>query len=200
MPELHKPVLPPLATAPSAPVEGQVYYDSVKNAIGVYNGASWDYTQVVEDTTPVLGGDLDLGAFEILLESVPAADVTASGIKSSVTVDANATGVGALLFLAADGNYEEADADLVTTMPGLVLALESGTGTKEVLHVGYIRQDSWTWVLVAGEGNLLYASTTAGAMTQTAPSASGDQVQILGYATHADRMFFNPSFIMVEIT
>jgi len=36
-------------------------------------------------------------------------------------------------------------------------------------------------------------------MTQTPPSDSGDQVQALGFATHADRMYFNPNSTVLEI-
>ena len=49
---------------------------------------------------------------------------------------------------------------------------------------------------------LIYLSTTGtsgNTLTQTAPSGSGDIVQILGVATHADRIFFNPSLTYAEV-
>lgn len=123
-------------------------------------------------------------------------DLTATGeVLTDATVDANATGIGALLYLASDGHYEEADADAASTMPVTAMALETGTGSKDVLLSGFIRDDSWSWT----PGALLYASTTTGAITETAPSGSGDQVQVIGYAYSATVIRFDPSLVLVEI-
>jgi chorismate synthase len=114
---------------------------------------------------------------------------------STVTVDTNATGVGAALYVAADGNLDEADADAAATMPCSALALETGTGSKKVLLLGYMRNDGWDWT----PGGIIYVSDSAGGLTQTTVSGSGDQIQEVGIATHADRMYFNPSYAVVEI-
>jgi hypothetical protein len=128
-------------------------------------------------------------------ESYPATDHTADGETAFVTVDTNATGFGAALYEASDGNYDEADADAVATMPCVVLALEAGTGTKKVLRKGYIRDDSWTWT----PGSGVFVDTTAGALTQTAPSGSGDMVQCVGIAESATVLNFFPNWVTVEI-
>ena len=54
---------------------------------------------------------------------------------------------------------------------------------------------AWTWTV----GGLIYADTTIGGFTQTAPSGSGDQVQVVGYAVHADTMWFDPDLTLVEV-
>jgi len=131
----------------------------------------------------------------LILDSTPNSDLTASGIESTVTVDANATGVGALFYRASDGNFEEADADAASTMIVSAIALETGTGPKRVLLSGYIRNDAWNWT----PGALLYASTTAGAITATAPSGAADIVQIIGIAVSADIIYFNPDYTYIEI-
>jgi len=159
------------------------------------SGTGYLIGAVVDDTTPQLGGDLDLNQKYVQLDPTPTSDHTGNGEMASVTVDVNATGIGALLYVASDGNYEEADADAATTAPAQALALESGTGTKKVLLRGYFRDDTWTWTV----GGLLYLSTTSGAMTQTAPSGTGDQVQVVGYAVSADAIYFNPSLVLVEV-
>jgi hypothetical protein len=51
------------------------------------------------------------------------------------------------------------------------------------------------------EGIRVFASTTAGEATLTAPSATGDTVRVLGYSLNAGdkKMFFNPDSTHVEI-
>ena len=116
-------------------------------------------------------------------------------VTSFETVDTNSVGISSALYMASDGNFDEADADAAATMPCSALALQSGTGVKEVMTQGYITNYSWSWTV----GGLIYASTTAGELTQTAPSGSGDQVQVVGFATHTDRIFFNPNYMLIEI-
>ncbi len=49
-------------------------------------------------------------------------------------------------------------------------------------------------------GGLVYASGTAGEMTQTPPNTTGDQVQVLGYAATAKIIYFNPNLMVLELT
>lgn len=126
---------------------------------------------------------------------LPTADHTANGDKLTVTVDVNAFGFGATLYMASDGNMETADASGANYMPCVAIALESGTGSKEVLLRGYVRDDTWNFT----PGGLIYVSTTLGDLTQTAPSGSGDQVQVIGWAYSADIMVFDPSLVLVEV-
>lgn len=147
-------------------------------------------------------GDLSVGtatistyasvAGYIEFDPSPASDDSGSGITSSVTVDTNAFGVGACLYMASDGHYDTTDADATSTMPCSAMALETSTGTKDVLNYGYIRNDGWNWGTVGG---LLYVSTTTGALTQTAPSGASDVVQIVGYAISDDEIMFMPNLI-----
>jgi len=127
--------------------------------------------------------------------NTPINDLTGTGVTSYGTVDANSTGVGAALYIASDGNYEEADADAVTTMPCVALALETGTGNKKILLQGYIRNNSWTWT----PGGQIFISPTTGLLTQTSPSVAGQQVQIVGYAIKSNTVFFNPNFMLIEL-
>lgn len=122
-------------------------------------------------------------------------DLEASGVIIPATVDVNATGIGALLFLASDGHYEEADADAAATMPGTAIALEAGTGTKNVLLMGFFRDDSFTWT----PGEFLYVGETAGAIVSTAPSDAGDQVQRIGIAYSAEIVYFKPDLTVIEV-
>ena len=102
-----------------------------------------------------------------------------------------------LLYLKSDGKWWKADADAAASMPGLRMALESKTADQacSMLVAGRVRDDDWNWTV----GGMIYASTTTGALTQTAPSGSADIVQIVGIAYHADKIIFNPSMTFLEI-
>ena len=70
------------------------------------------------------------------------------------------------------------------------------TGTY--LMLGVARQDAWAWTV----GGLIYLSITGmtgNTLTQTAPSGTDEVVQIIGIATHDDRMIFSPNLTQVEI-
>ena len=156
---------------------------------------------VVEDTTPELGADLELQQFSLKLPTgEPTTNLTAIGIIVTATVDTNAEGIGAPLAMAADGHYDTADADSVDNMPCIALALETGTGAKKILLFGKIRNDAWNWTPGAGAANLLYPSTTVGTLTQTKPSGVDDVVQPVGYVLTDDCIFFNPSMLWITHT
>ena len=75
------------------------------------------------------------------------------------------------------------------------MALALGTtGTIDVLLHGIIKDTGWSWTV----GGFMYVST-AGTLTQTAPSGNGDQVQVVGIAMESDTIFFNPSPVIVEV-
>ena len=149
---------------------------------------------VVEDTTPQLGGDLEMNNKNIL-HAIPGSDLISNGAIISATVDTNAEGIGAPLFMAADGHFDTADADASTTAPCVALALETGTGTKKVLLFGVIRNDAWNWTIGPGRAGLIFLSTTVGALMQTADFSefgTDDVIQVVGWAISADVMFFCP--------
>ena len=154
---------------------------------------------IAEDTTPQLGGDLDTNDFHLVIKT-PTADVTGMGIIRTLTVDTNAEGIGAPLFMAADEHLDTADADAVASMPCIALALETGIGAKKVLLWGTIRVDAWNWTIGPGELSLIYVSTTVGTLTQTKPTGADDVIQPVGWAISADEMMFMPSMMWITHT
>ena len=141
-------------------------------------------------------GELPINnAATIQLMNEPTADTTASGLIVTATVDTNAEGIGAPLFMAADGHLDTADADSNTTSPCVALALETGTGSKKILCHGVLRRDAWTWTTGPGSASLIYISTTTGTLTQTQPSGADDIIQPVGWALSDDSIYFAPSLI-----
>lgn len=125
----------------------------------------------------------------------PTTDHTATGIITELTAG-EALVFGDVCYIASTGKALLGDADALATAGAVALALEtlSTDGAGNFLLHGIARDDTWNWT----PGGLLYLSTTAGDMTQTAPSGTDDVIQVLGVATHADRIYFNPSLVQVE--
>lgn len=159
----------------------------------------------LRDGSIALTGNVDMGGndltdvHEINLDGVPDTDHTANG-PTTTTFNAGTTvAQSELCYMASDGEWALADADAESTGNGmLALALAAGTDgnpMKVALAGSFVRDDTWAWTV----GAELYMSTTAGAMTETAPSATGDIVRPVGYAVTADVVYFNPSGSWVEI-
>ncbi len=102
------------------------------------------------------------------------------------------------VYYVSGGNLGKADADAIATMPVIGLAMNSTSGgppSVNILTYGVVRYDSWGWT----RGNKIYASGTAGGLTETPPVGSGDVVQVVGYAIDTNAVFVNPSFDWTEI-
>lgn len=200
-----------IAVTPQANADGFQLAGGTASRTAIFTGANMTFTgagantytfpassctllgNIVEDTTPQLGGELDLNSKNMVFVLEPGADATAEGLIATVTVDTNTNGIGSPLALATDGHFDDADADSSANCGSIVLALETGTGSKKVLFMGIMRVDAWNWTLGTGKANLVYLSTTAGTLTQTQPSGTDDVVQPVGWAITDDCIFFNPS-------
>jgi len=159
---------------------------TLDNSVSLESGMKIDITYVATNTSATTG---------VLDISSTPNDQQVKGVTTDVTVDENTVGFGAALHIDSDGNQIMADADGTAVIPCHFLAAEAGTGVKKVLLVGFITNSSWSWT----PGEPIYVSTTAGQLTQTAPSTTGDRVQIVGYAMSATTMFFNPDFTDLTI-
>jgi hypothetical protein len=103
-----------------------------------------------------------------------------------------AVAIGDVCYWKSDSKFWKADADAEATTKGLLAmatATISAAASGVFLLRGYIRDDSWAWTV----GNPLYVSTTPGNPTATRPSGTGDQIRVVGFAKHADYIWFNPS-------
>lgn len=138
-------------------------------------------------------------ALEHQLTQAFAGDHRLSGLTAPMTAGTALTRTQAV-YVGGDSKMEKALATGTATMPAIALCAmptlaEDVEGT--FLLQGFYRDDTWNWTI----GGLLYIDrTTAGALTQTAPSTTGDQVQVVGVAISADIIYFNPSLELVEIS
>lgn len=137
-----------------------------------------------------LANGIALGDGKVIrIVSALGTDHTVSGITVTLTAAAAVT-IGQVCYIDSSGQAALADGDAIATMPVRVMATGSiGAGSSgQFLILGYMRDDSNTYTV----GGTIYASGTAGAVTQTAPSGTAAVVQSLGYAVAAHIMFFNP--------
>jgi hypothetical protein len=122
------------------------------------------------------------------ITAAPGSDHSVSGLK--------------ICFVNASGKAQLADADAIATSSAIVMCADatiSANASGNYLLNGIARDDTWNWTV----GGLIYLTvtgTTSNTLSQTAPSGTDDVIQIVGVATHADRMYFNPCLIQVEHT
>ena len=88
------------------------------------------------------------------------------------------------------------DADTAADSRGLLaLATSSVDFSRGMLIRGFYKDTTWSWT----QGNVLYLGTTAGKLTQTQPTGTGDIVRVVGYALSSDEIFFDPSKDWIEL-
>jgi len=112
---------------------------------------------------------------------------------------------GQAVTLKNDGKVYKADADDSALWPARGLAVVAGNENDAalVLTLGFVRYDTWTWVTAdkTPAQLTLYLNDTAGGVVQeTAPSGSGDCIQVIGFALSDDEAFFNFTGVYIELT
>ena len=71
-----------------------------------------------------------------------------------------------------------------------------------MLCEGFIKMSTNTGFSGASVGDPLYISTTAGQVTSTAPSGTGDIVRVVGYVANAASgiIYFSPDKTWIEVS
>ena len=141
-------------------------WDDLQTSTSIISATEWNnmvtdqktrITDLVSDTTPQLGGNLDLNSKGFILASQTVSSTVSTGD----------------LVMFDGTEWIQADASASSTCDSLLgISLGSSSVLTEGVHT--------TTGLTAG--NIYYVSETAGAYTGTAPSTSGAIVRIVGYA------------------
>jgi len=129
----------------------------------------------------------------------PTSELTSSvsGYGDIVTFGSGTLTAGDLYYLDALGGWSAADAASTSSSTGM-LAFALGSSPSEGMLVrGYIRNSGFA----TNTGDIVYISTTAGEITTTAPSSSGDVIRIIGYSIDGTNeiIYFSPDNSWVEI-
>jgi hypothetical protein len=172
-----------------------------KNA--VYDKMQTKLENVVEDTTPQLGGPLDMNEQYCIL-STGLADAEFCGITVEGTAGATLAFGDCCYFKATDSQWYLAKAD-VTATSGIVklgmcvLAGNDNDPTRMLLY-GNIRANSKFPSFSPLSGQVYVSAADVGLITSTAPTGTTDfVVRVVGRANTADELFFNPSEDYVEL-
>ena len=132
------------------------------------------------------------------LTTVPS-DEAYTGVSVNLTCG-EAIAAGDAVYYKSDGKIYKSNAGAIATMPVMGLAMSAGTsaGDTTILILGIYRHDDlYAWGTVGG---YVYAWATAGLLSQTQPATADGVVQVVGIATHADRMYVNPQMSYITHT
>ena len=155
-------------------------------------------SELSDDTSPELGGNLEVGSHLTMLDTTPSNTTISggfirgySGEASDMYVLDNPTGFACPLYMRSDGKWGPCTAVSGTTqMPCAAMALETGDGAiKKIFWKGIIRKGEWNLV----PGQVIYVSTVEGAITNIRPN-NGHQKQAIGIAIRSDTIRFDPGF------
>jgi hypothetical protein len=115
------------------------------------------------------------------------------------TAQGTSVSQGHLVYLSTAGRWEKTDSDALATSFGM-LAIQAGEDQTAQLVVNGLYNLSYD--PGGSRGDPLYISGTAGLITSTAPTGTGDIVRIVGYKMHATNglIYFNPDQTWVELT
>ena len=152
---------------------------------------------IVEDTTPQLGGELDTNSKNILFAKTSSTNHSSNG--EIIKLGTGSTTQGELCYYTSSGTWVAADADAAGTAGGVLLAIALGTDPDVD---GMLLRGMYTLDHDPGTvGDELYVSTTAGDITSTAPTATGDIVRVVGYCLDSTngQIWFNPSNDFIEL-
>lgn len=167
-----------------------------------------DGNGVSDNPTLSLPSSLDISGKTVTFPNISSGNLVHSWSLGSdhtyrgeiVTATAGETLVfGELCYFKSDGKFWKTDSDAVATTKGLLaIAVEGISADASGLFLirGMIRDDSWSFT-AADE---LWVDTTAGDLTATQPSGSGDVVRLAGYAKSSTHVWFDPSKSYIEIT
>jgi hypothetical protein len=112
--------------------------------------------------------------------------------------------VGDAVYIASDGDVEQADADAVASAQARGIVVAVGTTGATAAAAGDpvdIVTHGPVAIGASGltDGAAVYVSTTAGKMDQTAPAAAGDYPFVIGWAESDGVVYVQPQVIVPTV-
>ena len=139
------------------------------------------------------GNVVKTNSFNSILDDTPASS-TASGNIVNWSVSESTT-AGSLYVVKTNGGWQTTDADIENGSIGMLAIALGSNATAGMLLQGFFYKASHGFTI----GLPLYISNTAGAFTTTRPTGTNDYVRIIGYATSANHIYFDPDKTWVKL-
>jgi hypothetical protein len=149
---------------------GDLYYNSVGTVLKYYTGSAWvsitsgGITDLVQDTTPQLGGSLDVNGNSIVSTSNANINITPNG-TGKVVLDG-------LSYPVADGTANQV---LQTNGSGVLSFATAGIAWQTIVTAA-------TLTAVAGRGYWINTTSNACTITLPASATNGDTIILADYA------------------
>lgn len=153
-----------------------------------------NFVKITNGDGTITVGAGDGAEVEYIIQSTAVS--TAGEVEGSIVKFGSTTGLTAGSVYVFNGtDWVAVDADAEATTKGLMgVALGTSASSGFLTHgVAYLSHDPGT------AGDVLYLSATAGQVTGTQPSTTGQFVRVAGYCLADNKVFFSPSQDWIEI-
>jgi len=142
-----------------------------------------------------VSGDLNvIGSYDFTHN--PTTELSTSGGYGDVVTFGSGGGVTFSCYYFTSGSaWSLSDSNGVATSTGMLAIALGNTVASGMLLRGYVRNDSWTFATASA----VYLNSTAGALSNTAPTAANDVIRIVGFAISRTVIFFCPDNTWIEI-
>lgn len=194
-------------TSPLVPIAGQLWWDTNVNILKVYDGATFGQTalqNIVEDTTPQLGGNLDNNGFKITTDGSVVLSFASSGENAENWVDIVHAQTGFGPIIRSVGSDTNVDLNISAKGAGIVNLGSGGVKLNAPLDVN---NQAFTNVGSFSFGNGVVLSFASGGESGVnwvdivwAESGSGPVIRSVGSDTNVDLNLTSKGTGVVNIT
>jgi len=176
---------------------GDLYYNSVGNVLKYYTGSAWvaitsgGITDLVQDTTPQLGGNLDVNTYSITSTSNGNITLQPNGtgdvVLSADTVKIGDTNTDAIL--TTDGTGDITISTNSGTNSGTVKIFDGANGNIEITPngTGVVKLDGLSYPTADGSAGQALVTNGSGVLSFATAGIAWQSVQTTGFTAVAGR-------------